>query len=372
MRILHVLGSLNRGGVEIWLMDVLRHIDRRRFQMDFLTHHSTEGAFDREAAALGAGIIRFPYARRPHVYAREFPRLLSNYGPYDVVHSHVHLYSGYVLALAAYAGVPCRIAHSHNDTAALEAGRPPIRKLYGACMKAGIRRYATMGLAASRPAASALFGRNWQQDPRWRLLYYGIDGERLRPQSGREQLRNRLGIPADARVVVHVGRFDPQKNHRFLVAIATAAIQQENSLQFVFAGDGPLRADIEALCQSAGILPHCHFLGVRNDIPEILRSADAFLFPSFYEGLGLALIEAQAAGVPCIYSDAVPEETEIVPRLVTKLPLSDGVSGWVSALVGVVSRPPRCLAREAHALFERSCFTIQRSTAALVHCYSEN
>ena len=371
MRILHVLGSLNRGGVEIWLMDILRHIDRQRFEMDFLTHSPVEGTFDREAAALGARIIRFPYSRRPHVYAREFPRVLSKYGPYDVVHSHVHLYSGYVLALAARAGIRCRIAHSHNDTAACEAARPPIRKLYAACMKAGIRWYATVGLAASRSAAAALFGRGWQQAPRWRLLYYGIDGERFLPQSGRERLRNRLGIPADARVVVHVGRFDPQKNHRFLVAIAAAAIRQESNLHFVFAGDGPLRPQIEALCGSAGILPRCHFLGVRSDIPEILGAADAFLFPSFYEGLGLALIEAQAAGVPCVYSDAVPEEAEIVPRLGTKLPLSDGVSGWVSALVGVVSQPPQCLACEARALFERSRFTIQRSTAALVDCYSE-
>ena len=369
VRVLHVVGAMNRGGVETWLMDVLRQADRPRVQMDFLVHAREKAAFDDEIAALGSRIIRCPHTRHPLTYARQFSRLAANYGPYDVVHSHVHLYSGFVLFLAARAGVPQRIAHSHSDTRMPDAGGSPWRKAYAALMKSGIRAYATMGLAASRRAAAALFGPDWQRHPRRRVLYYGIDVEKFLPRRQPEEIKQRLGLPAGSQVVMHTGRFDLPKNHTFMIEIASGVIRRNRRAHFVFIGDGPLRPAIEQGCQARNIAPRCHFLGLRGDVPELLSGADAFLFPSRYEGLGLVLIEAQAAGVPCICSNVVPEEADVVPHLVTRLPLDAGAAKWSDAVLAVLSSPRRAPFPGAESPLKKTAFTIQKSAAALMGCY---
>src|SRR6188474_985657 len=121
MRVLHVLGGMDRGGVETWLMHVLREWDRGRGQMDFLVHTTRQCAYDEEVRALGARIIPCLTPRRPWSYSKRLRRILRDFGPYDVVHSHVHHFSGMVLRAARTSGVPVRIAHSHNDTSGVEA-----------------------------------------------------------------------------------------------------------------------------------------------------------------------------------------------------------------------------------------------------------
>src|SRR5271157_154375 len=125
IRILHVVGSMDRGGVETWLMNVLRHIDRDRFRMDFLVHTNQPAAYDAEVQSLGARILRCPATRHPIRYARRFLKIAKQFGPFDVLHSHVHDYSGYVVWLGRLAGVPIRISHSHNDTRTVRAAATP-------------------------------------------------------------------------------------------------------------------------------------------------------------------------------------------------------------------------------------------------------
>ena len=139
MRILHVLGKLDYGGVETWLVQVLRHIDRQKYQMDFLVHTTDPGMYDEEVRALGARIIPCLGPSNPLQYALNFRRVLGEYGPYDVVHSHVHHYSGYVLMLAAMVGVTVRIAHSHNDTRSAESAKSVGRRAYRRIMQMMIR-----------------------------------------------------------------------------------------------------------------------------------------------------------------------------------------------------------------------------------------
>ncbi len=171
IRILHVVSGMNRGGIETWLMHILRHIDRDHFQIDFLVHTTQPCAYDNEIRALGSKIIPCLHPSQPWLYAHNFKRILREYGSYDIVHSHVHHFSGYVLRLAQQAGVPTRIAHSHNDTSSLQAKAGLYRQLYLALMKRYIARYATAGLGASHKAVVALFGSVWETDPRWRTLY---------------------------------------------------------------------------------------------------------------------------------------------------------------------------------------------------------
>ncbi len=162
IRILHVLHGMNRGGIETWLMHVLRNIDRERFKMDFLVHTTKPCAYDDEIRALGSEIIPCFHPARPWLFAYNFRRLVRKHGPYDIIHSHVHHYSGFVLRLAQHAGVPVRLAHSHNDTSYAETDVGVLRRGYLALMKRWIARYATAGLAASRLAAIDLYGDTWK------------------------------------------------------------------------------------------------------------------------------------------------------------------------------------------------------------------
>ncbi len=379
MRILHVLGKLDYGGVETWLVQVLRHIDRQKYQMDFLVHTADPGMYDDEVRALGARIIPCLGPSNPLQYALNFRRVLGEYGPYDVVHSHVHHYSGYVLMLAAMAGVPVRIAHSHSAPRSAEAFRglrrsayvrtPYLRTIYRRTMQAMIGLCATRGLAVSGESGDHLFSKNWRNYPKqWQLQHLGIDLSRFDIAVDRNSLRRALGIPSDALVIGHVGRFVAAKNHAFLVEIARELIKLEPRAVFLLVGDGPLRAEIEAKVNNYSIEKHFIFAGLRSDVPALMKGAmDVFLFPSLYEGLGLALLEAQAAGLTSVVSDIVPGESDAIPSLVDRLALGNSASTWARAVLAGARRTPRPHWRQLmEGLAERS---IESSVGSLVATY---
>jgi glycosyltransferase involved in cell wall biosynthesis len=343
-RILQVVGNLNRGGTETWLMNVLRQIDRARYRMDFLVHTASPGAYEEETRRLGAGIVTCLRPSRPDVYARDFRRLLGAHGPYDVVHSHVHHYSGFIVRLARQAGIGVRIAHSHSDTSRIQAEANPARRLYYTLTRHWIHRHATQCLAASPAAAAALFGGDWEERRRCALLYCGIDLAPFRAATDPTAVRAELGVPRDAFLVGHVGRFVPVKNHAFLLEVvaalartagADAGADDDDDVHAVLVGDGPLRPALAEQAIRLGIAGRVHFAGNRSDVPRVLSALDAFVFPSRYEGLPLALVEAQAAGVPCVISDAIPPEADAIPRLIRRLPLSAPAAAWAAAARGL-------------------------------------
>lgn len=332
MRILHVLGSLNRGGAETWLVQAWRHIDRSKFQFDFAVHTTAPGAFDEEVRSLGARVIPCVPTSNPITYAIYLRRILRQFGPYDCVHSHVHHFSGFVLMLAALFGVPVRIAHSHNDNERVDRDPNLARHAYLSTMKLLIERFGTGGLAVSDVAAQSLFGREWGGDPRWRRSHLGIDLAPFAAAVDRKKVRAELDIPEDAFVIGHVGRFCEQKNHQFFVDIAEEILKEAPGALFLLVGDGPLRASIESLVERRGLTRSFRFAGPRDNVPEIMRTAmNVFLFPSLWEGLPIAVLEAQAADLPCILSDSITAESNF--GLVTQLPLTESASKWARVVL---------------------------------------
>lgn len=371
VRVLHVLGAMNPGGVETWLMHVLRRADRTRVHMDFLVHTLDRGAFDDEVEATGSRIVRCPEPpRRPLQYARAFRRLVAANGPYDVVHSHVHHFSGVVLSLARAIGVPRRIAHSHSDTRATQAASPWHRRLYFRAMRRALQRSATLKLAASREAAHALFGEEWQSDPTTRVLHCGIDLAPFRTPVNRAEVRLELGIPPDAFVIGHVGRFEEPKNHSFLLELTRRLAERLPATCLVLVGGGRRRAEIEAAVARAGLGSRAVFAGVRRDVPRVMRGAfDVFALPSLFEGLGLVVLEAQAAGVPAVVSTGVPAEAIVVPERVKRVALASGVEAWAREVLSARAelRAPR---PDSLAALEASSFNVVRSAAALFRVYA--
>lgn len=373
IRILHVVGGMDRGGIETWLMHILRHIDRDRFHMDFLVHTEKPCPYDDEARALGSKIIPCLNPAKPWLYARNFKRILREYGPYDIVHSHVHNFSGYVLWLAKQAGIGVRIAQSHNDTSSVQAKAGWYRRLYLALTEWWLDRYATVGLGVSYKAAASLFGSAWLTDPRRQILYYGIDLTPFHSPVNSVALRTELGLPADAFAIGHVGRFMEQKNHLFLLEIVAEVAKQEPKMRLLLIGDGSLRPEIEQKVIQLGLTDHIIFAGLRPDVPNLMLGAmDVFLLPSFYEGLPLVLLEAQAAGLPCIFSDVITEEVDLVKPLVRRISLSKSPFAWAETILA--SRDTRSSISQTDALtvVENSSFNIASSLKILVQVYEAN
>jgi glycosyltransferase involved in cell wall biosynthesis len=234
-----------------------------------------------------------------------------------------------------------------------------------------IRKYATYGLAASAPAAAALFGPDWQSDPRFRVLYCGIDLEPFRQEVSREAVRQELGIPKDAPVVGHVGRFTPQKNHAFLLDIAAEVVKRRPEVRFLLVGEGPLRPAMEAKAHNLRIENNVIFAGVRSDVPRLMLGAmDVFILPSLWEGLPVSLLEAQAAGLRCVCSDAVPPEAAVVPDVVRYVRLSAGAGEWAAVVLRTLEYGRL---REAGALevIAKGDFNVQKSCQDLIELYGQ-
>jgi glycosyltransferase involved in cell wall biosynthesis len=363
VRVLHVVGRMHRGGVETWLMHVLRNTNRARYAFDFLVQTSEPADYDQEILSSGSRILRCERPQSPS-YPLRLLRTFAQFGPYDVVHSHVHHFSGLILTIAAFAGVPIRIAHCHNSR--LSAPLTLLRRIYLNVSKRLIRRFATSGLAVSNLAADSLFGRRWHEEPRWSVQHLGVDLSRFRQTVDPQHIRRDMGIPADAFVIAHIGRFDPQKNHAFLLDIAAAAMTARPNVWLLLIGEGRLKAETERKVRDLGIARQVVFAGARGDVPCILRSVDAFAMPSLYEGLPLAAVEAQAAGLPVVLSDTITPEVIISAEQCQMLSLSQSPTEWASA----VFRGRGQQADAALAAVNKSSFGLDRTLDALCAEYN--
>jgi glycosyltransferase involved in cell wall biosynthesis len=370
IRILHVVGGMDRGGVETWLMHVLRNIDRERFRMDFLVHTDRRCAFDDEIESLGSSLHFCPSPSHPLQYAKNVARILRERGPYDVVHSHIHHSSGLTLRLAKRAGVPIRIAHSHNDTSTVDAQSPLLRRFRLGIGRRWIQRCASLKIAASSLAAASLFGSTWRSDPVTSILYCGIDVTAFEAQVDRASARLELGFAPNDFVIGHVGRFEPQKNHDFLLRIHAEVLKLRPEARLLMIGKGSLEPAVLASATALGTAGRMRFAGVRGDVASLMLGVmDVFVLPSLYEGLGLVAVEAQAAGLPTILSARVPLEADTQCGLAHFIPLEAPASEWASRIVQYAGSS-RTRQADALARIRQSHFNIRKSVEALCQLYS--
>ncbi len=334
IRVLHVLGSLDIGGVERWLLACVKAMDRDRFQLSIMVHRRRPGILEPEFRECGVDIVRCPGPRPLHSYSRRFLHILRLEGGYDIVHSHVHLFSGYVVLLAQLAGVRARIAHAHSDTSRQETAWSPARRIYAALMRRLLRHSANGRIAASCEAGRALFG----ADARWSVHYCGLDLAACASLEYESGLRQRLGLRSKALIAGHVGRFTAEKNQARCVDILHALRRAGVNANLVFVGDGPLRKDVERYVRSKGLDGYVSFLGWRHDVHVLMQSAfDVMLLPSLREGLPLVAVEAQATGLPVVMSDSITSEAVLIPHLVQRLSVDAAAELWAQTCSAAVA-----------------------------------
>jgi len=324
IRVLHVVTYMGRGGLETMLMNYYRNIDRSKVQFDFLAHRDFRADYDDEIEALGGRIFRLP---RLVPWSRDYRKALDSFfadhPEYKIVHVHQDCLSSVILKAAHKRDVPVRIAHSHSGSQ--DKNLKYLIKLW---YKRAIPAYATELFACGKEAGDWMFA-----GAPFRVLNNAIDTKKYvyDPEVDR-RIRKSLEIPEDAFVIGHVGRFQAVKNHSFLLDVFAKAKQQKEDAVLLLVGDGDLRPEMEEKAVSLGISDSVIFTGVRSDVPELMQAMDVFVFPSLYEGVPVTLIEAQAAGLPCIVSEGVPAEAAKT-GLVKHLPLSAGAAAWTAEVL---------------------------------------
>jgi glycosyltransferase involved in cell wall biosynthesis len=336
VKVLNALWQLGVGGIESSLVDMLRHLDREQFQMDFLVTSQFESYYDSAVKEMGARIVLGKERFSPGRNFRELAAINRRFGPYDVLHSHRH-YSGAPLLRAAHeVGIPVRIAHSH----AIRTGEGSVFGRAGfAFARYLTSRHCTHGLAVSCAAAVSLFGPRWEHDQRFEVLSPGCNLEPFHETGYRDQVRRELDIGDGEIVLAHVGSFTDTKNHEFIVAVAKAINMISPDFRFVLIGDGPLLHRTRYLVESAGLSDRVLFLGNQPNVPLLLLAMDAFIFPSKVEAFGIAAVEAQAAGLVCFLSDRVVPEVDAVPDLLRRIPLEVGPEAWAREIVANCEAP---------------------------------
>lgn len=372
IRILQVVYPMRQGGTEIALMTWFRLIDRTRFHCDFLVAGELGDApYYDEIQAHHSKIYSIPRAAQLKSHIAAYRRIMREHGPYDIVHCHATENSLVELGVALTGRIPGRIAHVHTDFRNMRIPRWWHDWIVKATRPA-IKLVASHILGCSERALRSVVGRSMGRSSRFRVLYNGIDAQPFRkPTLPHNEIRRRLAVSPQSRIVVHVGRFVYAKNHTFLVEVARHLLALTQEVVFAFAGDGELRHDIERQAAAEGIARHVRFLGSIDWVPALLRTADLLLLPSRYEGLPLTVIEAQAAGTPAIISDFVTPEVTICPELVTCLPLSTGAAEWAQKCLELLNRPPALSREESLARFECSPFDSRNSARRLSEFYEE-
>ncbi len=325
LRILQVLTIMNRGGAETMIMNYYRNIDRTKVQFDFLLHRQAEGFFDEEIKSLGGKIYRMP-AISPKNYFRYKKTLFlffEEHPEYEIVHSHLNALSSIILQVAKSKKIPVRIAHSHlavepfvlkkifvPNTDITATVKDSIQSL----IRRRTRKYANHYFACGIKAGIWLYGK--KNLDKVTIINNAIDSYKFTfNQKTREKVRSHFQIPDGTKVIGHVGRFNEQKNHFFLVEIFRELVKRKPSTQLMLIGDGNLKPKIENLTSKYSLKEKVKFLGLRNDIPDLLQAMDYLLFPSLYEGLPLTLIEAQAAGLKIIASSTIAKEVDLTDQI---------------------------------------------------------
>lgn len=362
-RILEVVNVMDRAGLETMLMNYYRHVDRSVVQFDFLTHRPVEGAYDKEIRDLGGRIFRAPrlYPQNCLAYRKYMRRFFAEHD-YPVVHSHIDSMSAFPLAMARDCHVPVRIAHSHNDSVDKDI-KFPIKEI----ARKRLPSIATHYWACSSAAGSYLFGEKNRSNIS--IVKNAIDLKQFEYDLGaRIAKRKELGLADGQLAIGHVGRFSAVKNQTFLIDILSNLNSEGFDAVLVLVGDGELRSSIEKKAAQAGLLDKVLFLGLRDDIPQLMQAFDVFCFPSLHEGIPLVLIEAQASGLPILTSDAVSSEA-LVMNNASQLSLSCSLEAWSKKVIelALCGRAQNCLVGLSAAGYEinSSALRLQNSYLSL-------
>lgn len=327
-RVLHIVSAMNRGGAETLLMNIYRSIDRDTVQFDFVSHRNEQCDYDEEIVALGGKIYRTSSLGQvgPFLYMKELRKIMSN-DQYVAVHIHTDYQGGFAAVAAKMNGIQKRICHSHSND--WPQGSGVRAKVILKVLQSIIKYAGTDYCACSIEAARFLFGEKLIRN-KVKVMKNGIDPRQFIDVniSDSTHVRKELDIPDGAKIIGHIGHFSESKNHTFILQVLKEILKREKNFIAVLVGEGPLKTSVELEAKNLGVYNNIRFLGVRTDIPKLMKMFDVFLFPSLFEGFGIVTLEAQCSGTPCVVADTIPKNTDMGLGLMSFVSLDESLEIW--------------------------------------------
>jgi glycosyltransferase EpsF len=293
-RALVVMGSLRVGGLEKVAVNCVKFCADKNMFFDFLIFDREEGELEREVKEMGCRIYRAKYSRNPVAFCADILTFIRNYGPYDIVHSHIFFYSGVVMLASKKCGVKCRISHSHSIK---RSGDSLCRRiLYQPVLRMLLNRYSTKYCACSYAAGEYLFGQKKFQK-QGVIIPNVIEMDKYAFHiEERRRIRKEFGINENTKVLGFIGHLTEIKNPHFFINLSVEFMKDED-VMFLVIGDGPQKGELENRVTKMGLENRVIFTGLRNDIGALLSSMDLYICPSKSEGFGIVLLEALANGL---------------------------------------------------------------------------
>ena len=315
-RILYFIDRFKVGGIQIFLDNLLKNIDKNKFECDFLTLDDGKYYdFEQQIINDGGKVYKLKGIWIDKItdyynYEKSLKAFFKEHHEYIAIHLNSSSKNYRVLYYAAYYNIPVRIAHSHSSRFQSQSR---FKHIFGNILQRKLKEYATDYFACSDLAAIWMFGKKEYEKGNVHIIPNAIDLDKFKYNVlTREKKRTELGLTQENFVVINVGRFSEPKNHRRLIQIFSQIVSLNQNAKLLLAGTGSLETDIQQFVKQMGLTDKVIFLGFRNDVNELIQCADAFLMPSLYEGFPVTAIEAQASGCPCILSSTITSEAKIL------------------------------------------------------------
>lgn len=345
-KLLCIVGGMNVGGAETFLMKIFRTIDRKKYQIDFCVAIEERGDYDDEIESGGGIIYHVPPKTKNFIGSYRSIKKIVLEGKYtSVLRISQNAMSSIELFAAKRGGAKILAFRSSNTGTCGSKFEDIMHTLF----KPVVNRIANVKLAPSKLAADFMFGRKNVDNNKVYILNNGLNiAKFVFDLKVRERVRKE-NLWSDKFLLGHIGRFEKQKNHEFVIEIFERYLKNNQNAHLVLVGDGETRKRIEKMCEDKKISEHVSFLGIRSDINEIMMALDILLLPSLFEGMPNVAIEAQTTGLPCVLSDTITREAGIT-NLVQYISLNI-MSDWIMAIEKVEhdEKPVRTMyANEMH------------------------
>jgi glycosyltransferase EpsF len=375
-RVLHLIHSLNRGGIEVWLMSLLRQSRRyNAWQMDFACKGGDFGEMADEGRRLGAHIYHCPLDLTHLSFYRSLKQILEN-GNYDLIHNHLQGYSGFPVWIAHSLQTPIITSfHNIHFDPQTSLTRIPLvswfRSTYIRYSVAYALNHSHMITGCSRAVLNSLCNiHDCKHVKAKEVLYYGVGSSTGNGANPDLSLRTSLGWPEKAPIVLHVGRFHAQKNHKAVIEIFRKVVDILPNARLLLVGDGPLRSQTLTLAEKYALKEHVAWLGIRDDVRDLMAQSNVLLFPSRYEGFGLVAVEANSVGVPVVGSDILALQEAVVDGKTALLHNIDDLDGMVTSVIKILcdSKLASCMSLSAKE-WVQSRYTLAATTESTLTLY---
>lgn len=336
IRILHSVSNMDRAGIETMLMNYYRHIDRTKIQFDFLCNKAKKGAYDEEILSMGGRIYRTP-GLNPAKYPKylKYMKKVFSKNNYRIVEAHNGALGVYALNAAKRNNIPVRIYHAHGASITKD-WKLPLKYFCRAMLPYNMNIHYTCGIEA----AKCYFGKNAVAKGDYTLIPNAIEVERfVFNEETRNRIRTQYGLE-DKHVIGHVGRFMKQKNHTFLLDVFAAYSKNDKAAYLILLGDGELMDEMKAKAEQLNIADKILFAGNVDNVNEWYQAFDCFMLPSIWEGLPVVGVEAQTADLPCIFSDTITREIDLLENN-EFISTSGPMEQWVNAIAKALKHTSR-------------------------------